>query len=341
MRGMSFFYNLNVCSKAIIFLSVLPFFAGCSKAQKKTPEINTRSTIVAGNQHRVEQGETLYSIARLYNQDFRELARNNNVYPPYEIYPGQELIVRQGSYPRTVPGNGSNGSAGSRNTGRMVCEPNTRNTQAADEHIVQRGESLYSIARRYRMNFRELARINNIFAPYSIFPGQRLKVQKYWTTRAISQSDQGGGSCSQINQAIKKESVKNTKAAAIHSSSLAWKWPVSGRTIIPFSLMGRVNKGIDIYGELGEPVRAAAGGRVIYTGEGLGRHGKLVIIKHNNSYLSAYSYNRDLFVSEGDLVKASQKIAEIGSTGTMEPRLHFEIRRNGKPVNPMGYLPKR
>ena len=92
---------------------------------------------------------------------------------------------------------------------------------------------------------------------------------------------------------------------------------------------------------MGEPVMAASGGEVVYAGSDLAGYGRLIILKHNNSYLSAYAHNRELLVREGYSVKAGQKIAEIGSTGTTEPKLHFEIRRNGKPVDPMRFLPKR
>lgn len=92
---------------------------------------------------------------------------------------------------------------------------------------------------------------------------------------------------------------------------------------------------------MGEPVNAAAAGEVVYAGSELAGYGKLIIMKHNNSYLSAYAHNKELLVREGDSVKAGQKIAEIGSTGTTEPKLHFEIRHNGKPVDPMRFLPER
>jgi len=108
-----------------------------------------------------------------------------------------------------------------------------------------------------------------------------------------------------------------------------------------FSLSGRINKGIDLAGRKGEPVFAAADGKVVYSGTGLVGYGNLIIIKHNETFLSAYAHNSRLLLSEGDIAKAGQKIAEIGSTGANRDKLHFEIRRDGKPVNPMTYLPNR
>ena len=122
---------------------------------------------------------------------------------------------------------------------------------------------------------------------------------------------------------------------------MSWKWPASGPVIETFATAGQVNKGIDLAGRRGEPVYAAADGKVVYSGTGLVGYGNLIIIKHNGTFLSAYGHNSRLLLKEGQFAKAGQKIAEIGSTGTNRDKLHFEIRRNGKPVNPLQYLPKR
>ncbi|WP_369602242.1 peptidoglycan DD-metalloendopeptidase family protein [Hahella sp. SMD15-11] len=105
-------------------------------------------------------------------------------------------------------------------------------------------------------------------------------------------------------------------------------------------MRGKINKGIDIAGRIGDPVRAAADGEVVYAGSGLLGYGNLVIINHNEHYLSAYAHNRRILVKEGERVKAGQVIAELGATGTRTPKLHFEIRRDGKPVDPLKYLPR-
>lgn len=118
-----------------------------------------------------------------------------------------------------------------------------------------------------------------------------------------------------------------------------WAWPARGRVLAGFS--DPVNKGVDIAGRKGEPVYASAAGRVVYSGEGLRGYGKLVIIKHNNTYLSAYAHNDSILVKEGQTVSKGQRIAEIGSTGTDQTKLHFEIRRLGKPVDPLKLLPER
>ena len=122
---------------------------------------------------------------------------------------------------------------------------------------------------------------------------------------------------------------------------LDWSWPAQGRIIGRFGEGS--NKGVDVGGKAGDPVLAAAGGRVVYAGEAMRGYGKLVIIKHDNTYLSAYAHNSRILVQERDSVKRGQKIAELGDTDTEagKPRLHFEIRRQGKPVDPLKYLPPR
>lgn len=132
-------------------------------------------------------------------------------------------------------------------------------------------------------------------------------------------------------------SVKSAKK--VQPEVLTWVWPATGSVLRGFSEGG--NKGLDISGRTGLPVYAAARGRVVYSGSGLVGYGKLIIIKHNKSYLSAYAHNDKLLVKEGDSVKGGQRIAQMGQTGTQEVKLHFEIRRDGRPVDPLIYLPRR
>ena len=115
-----------------------------------------------------------------------------------------------------------------------------------------------------------------------------------------------------------------------------WLWPVRGEIVNNYGVKG--NKGVDLRGEYGAPVKASAGGEVVYSGDGIPGYGNLLIIKQNSSYLTAYAFNKKLLVTTGDIVKAGQAIAEVGKNAEGTPLLHFEIRRDGKPVNPVGYL---
>ncbi|MFZ0470952.1 MAG: peptidoglycan DD-metalloendopeptidase family protein, partial [Thiogranum sp.] len=120
---------------------------------------------------------------------------------------------------------------------------------------------------------------------------------------------------------------------------IAWSWPVKGPLLQRFNANGEGKKGIDIGGKSGESVRAAAPGKVVYSGSGLAGYGRLIIIKHNKEFLSAYAYNRKLLATEGQWVTQDQVIAQMGSSGTDRVQLHFEIRRQGRPVDPLRYLP--
>uniref|UniRef100_I1XH81 Lipoprotein NlpD n=1 Tax=Methylophaga nitratireducenticrescens TaxID=754476 RepID=I1XH81_METNJ len=125
------------------------------------------------------------------------------------------------------------------------------------------------------------------------------------------------------------------------SESLIWRWPTEGRVVSTFSESAAGRKGINIIGKPGQPILAAADGKVVYSGNGLPRYGNLLIVKHNDVYLSAYAHNDTLLVKEGDTVKNGQRIATLGRSGTQVEQLHFEIRRNGKPVDPIRFLPKQ
>ena len=214
-------------------------------------------------------------------------------------------------------------------------------------HKVKKGDTLFSIAWRYNRNYKELARLNHIRYPYNIYPTQIIQLAVNSVTKQKKINASSKKTTQQKKKRYKKpesktkpvqEKVANQQHKRVN---IVWTWPVSGSLITKFSSRGDVNKGIDLAGRRGAPVYAAASGKVVYSGQGLVGYGNLVIIKHNDTYLSAYAHNQRLLVKEGDYAKAGQKIAEIGSSGTNRNKLHFEIRKNGKPVNPLTYLPKR
>lgn len=213
-----------------------------------------------------------------------------------------------------------------------------------DDHKVLRGETLYSIAYQHGLDYRELAAWNRISKPYTIYPGQRLRIKgpkipvKARTTGSASAKKRS--SAKQPPSSAKKKTAASKKSKPSKSAKHVWVWPTRGKVIQKYSSKGRGNKGIDIAGKAGQPVLAASSGKVVYSGDGLPGYGNLIIVKHSEQYLSAYAHNRKLLVREGRAVTRGQKIAEMGSTGAQSPRLHFEIRRHGKPVNPLRYLPK-
>lgn len=225
-------------------------------------------------------------------------------------------------------------------------------------HVVREGETLYSIAWRYGRNYRELAAVNGISAPYRIYPGQRINLEipegfrfppEEPKVAKVTQAPPAAPAPKRtVTAPAKKETKVNKKTQrepaprpSVASGKIEWRWPGTGPIIDTFSAAGRINNGIDIGGSIGDPVHAAASGEVVYAGSGLLGYGQLVIIAHNEQFISAYAHNHRILVKEGEIVSAGQKIAEVGSSGANRPKLHFEIRKDGKPVNPLNYLPKR
>ncbi|MEN8133078.1 MAG: peptidoglycan DD-metalloendopeptidase family protein [Pseudomonadota bacterium] len=233
----------------------------------------------------------------------------------------------------------------------MACTGAMHSRQLANLYTVRHGDSLYTVAWRYGLDYKQVAFWNAIGAPYTIYPGQQLllnpplksiSVQKTRPkrTQKPSRPKRPPITARSATVAPKISIAPSTPQPIIRKEPIEWHWPVKGKVIKTFSVEARGKKGIDIAGSLGQSIKAASGGKVVYSGGGLNGYGQLIIIKHNNRYLSAYAHNRSLMVKEGDRVRVGQKIAELGSTGADRPKLHFEIRQDGDPVDPLHYLPK-
>ncbi|WP_339510670.1 peptidoglycan DD-metalloendopeptidase family protein [Pseudomonas sp. RL_15y_Pfl2_60] len=231
--------------------------------------------------------------------------------------------------------------------GRPVPITSKQPHVTSGQYLVRRGDTLYSIAFRFGWDWKELAARNGIPAPYLLRVGQPIRfdgkkpssvvVKSSSSTRTVRPTT----SSSAAKPAAKKPPVAAKPVQSVSGTSSGWTWPTKGLVIGRFSSNGSLNKGIDIAGDLGQPVLAASDGSVVYAGSGLRGYGELVIIKHSSTYVSAYGHNRRLLVKEGQKVKAGQAIAEMGSTGTDRVKLHFEIRRQGKPVDPLQFLPRQ
>jgi len=190
---------------------------------------------------------------------------------------------------------------------------------------VKRGDTLYSIAWTYGLDYRQLAEINHLSKGYRIWPGQALRLKQ----RVSSYSW----------RAHKKSSKKlQHKITNNKSFKLRWGWPAKGKIIQGFKPGYARNAGLDIHGYPGESVRAAARGVVVYSGDGVRGYGNLIIIKHSDDYLSAYAFNRKNLVRVGSRVRRGQQVAVMGRNNEGTPVLHFEIRHDGNPVNPLHYL---
>ncbi|MBI2994891.1 MAG: peptidoglycan DD-metalloendopeptidase family protein [Gammaproteobacteria bacterium] len=213
-----------------------------------------------------------------------------------------------------------------------------------DRHIVQQGDTLYSIAWRYGADYRDVARWNGIRDPFLIIPGQALRLsppaERVVSAPRPSVEPKARTPATTPEREPEPESRVNVPVtpADPRSMIIRWRWPTKGRVIRSDTPTAR--NGIDISGHRGQSIAAAAAGSVVYSGSGLLGYGRLIIVKHSDTYLSAYAHNDTLLVKEGDRVSSGQTIATmgIGSDGT--PVLHFEIRKDGKPVNPLGRLPR-
>jgi lipoprotein NlpD len=278
----------------------------------------------------VRRGDTLYSIALDNGVDWRELAAWNQITDPSKMRVGQVLRVRPPPGPdgvvvspveqappiaarplgpeATTPPAAAPAAAAP--TGGLKTEPKGVRLPYSDENLaaVQRADVA-------RPAVAPKPEVPPVAAAKPEAPPPVVAAKPEAPPAAAKPAPDDGG------------------------DSVDWAWPATGKVVANFN--GASNKGLDIGGRVGDPVYASAPGKVVYSGEGIPAYGKLVIIRHNGTYLSAYAHNSQILVKEGQTVAKGQKIAEVGSSGSESPRLHFEIRRLGKPVDPLQYLPSR
>ena len=233
-------------------------------------------------------------------------------------------------------------------------------------YTVKQGDTLSQIASRYGLDYREIARLNNIDSNYTIYTNQSLRMHQggkdapriQVRTAAVPvtpaiyaqkmpaqqpatirpQPNAPVRAVPQVSSTTPPPILPNTPTTL--PSGLNWRWPAQGAIISQFNLAQDI-KGIRIGGRQGDPIYAAADGEVVYASDRLTEYGNLVLIRHINGYVTAYAHNNTIVVKENDRVKAGQKIAEMGSSGTNQTMLEFQVRFNGKPINPVGLLPAR
>ncbi len=240
-----------------------------------------------------------------------------------------------------------------------VGDHSQRPVRSPDSHRVRQGDTLYSIAFLYGYSVDELVVWNGLHKPYTIFRGQQLRLSPPPVKAKKSPPKPPARKIPRASQPkpyypparpkavppaadrVRAEPTVTTRALPATSKRVIWSWPVKGRLISRYDAKSAGKKGINIAGKTGDPVRAAAAGKVVYSGSGLSGYGRLIIVKHNKDFLSAYAHNRKLIATEGQWVNKGEIIARMGRSGTDRTRLHFEIRKKGRPVDPLRYLPKR
>ncbi len=257
--------------------------------------------------HIVKKGDTLYSIALDYGQDYRELAAWNDLQDPglirieqrLRLFPPDSIGEATIAQPTPLPAPAAT---------PVFSEPRARKLPYSEQALAQ-----------LKMPAPKPATARSPSVPAPVQPSGKLPTATA-TPAALP--------------ALAQQSTATT------DSKMTWEWPAQGRLLYGFG-QGSIQKGVGIEGRSGQPVLAAAPGKVVYSGSGLRGYGKLIIIKHNASYLSVYAHNSQILVKEGQSVAKGQKIAEIGDTDSDRIALHFEIRRLGKPIDPLQYLPAR
>lgn len=282
----------------------------------------------------VKSGDTIYSIAWRYELDPEEFAAWNGMSTSKFIKAGQRVHTRK-------PAN-FDANINKRHEQAIAYAPASSSEQPDKFYPKQKwvkaekGDTLYGLSRRYGISVERLAQLNQLKKPYVIQPGQTIFLKPLDSSRSASSNTVKSTSA---NQVVSKNTGRSQAQAISWPKTVRWQRPANGKVVKRFSRKRIDAKGIDIAGKKGNAIVAAAGGKVVYSGNGLISYGNLIIIKHNKTFLSAYAYNRKLLVKEGDLVKAGQQIAEMGNKDKLGARLHFEIRKNGKPVDPLKYLP--
>ena len=272
-----------------------------------------KGSYTGGSTYTVKRGDTLFYIAWVTGNDFRDLAQRNNIPAPYALNVGQVLQVGNASG-QPITGENAVSQASARASGGAT----TSTTSAQKSTAVVASQPTIT---------------------YSESSGEQS------ATKMLPNNKPATTTSTVVAPVTAPTTVSTTQPTASSTSTSSpissWRWPTDGKVIENFSGAEGGNKGIDIAGSKGQAIVATADGRVVYAGNALRGYGNLIIIKHNDDYLSAYAHNDTMLVREQQEVKAGQKIATMGSTGTSSTRLHFEIRYKGKSVNPLQYLPQR
>jgi lipoprotein NlpD len=310
-----------------------------SDHESAPPKTVSKALATSPGTYRVVRGDTLYAIAFRHGLDFRDVAAWNNIAPPYRIYAGQDLrldapganhsptpVAAPATPPRPVPPPATPTMAGTAplpapsTPGMFEDVPPPTAPVATSKPPAVTGQTPDSSTASPAPAAAQKPPVQEL-SPRPAAPPEAA--QKPPVTEMAP------------SPRIADDSVVTS------ANGVTWRWPGKGSLVGTFVAGDQTRQGIDVAGKAGDPVLAAADGEVVYSGNGLLGYGELIIVKHNANFLSAYGHNRKRLVQEGDKVKGGQQIAEMGSSASSRDELHFEIRKNGKPVNPLDYLPAR
>ncbi|SDO20635.1 peptidoglycan DD-metalloendopeptidase family protein [Vreelandella arcis] len=348
--------------RKIVMMSALALaVAGCANQQGGGPQVRDLSAasdaVQRSPEYQVKEGDTLYGIAWQHNLDYRDVAAINNIEPPYRIYPGQTIALRKGANPSTTSAAASSQVASSGAVARGLAPEASSSSDdqqmdwlLPDESAIERNQRLS--AEREAAAAAEDETDNTAQAPReevakaeTVSEPEPAPVSRADTEQAEPEPEPEP----QAESSTVAASEQDTSAAAPNreertytpAETINWQWPSDGNVVGEYGQGESITAGIDIAGEKGQPVRAAGPGIVVYAGSGVRGYGNLILLKHNDQFLSAYAHNDSINVSENDVVEAGEVIATMGDSDAEDVRLHFEVRREGQPQDPLEFLPSR
>ncbi|MEQ5802817.1 peptidoglycan DD-metalloendopeptidase family protein [Halomonas sp. H10-9-1] len=376
--------------KVLMISGLALAMAGCASQQDSPGQVPVRDLSASrsdsgASHYTVERGDTLYGIAWRHDMDYRDLARLNRIGPPYEIQPGQRLVLEggaDGGVPAARPtDDGASAVAVATPLGGAQAEADSGDM----EWLLPSGE-IETVSRADRAAATAGEDVSQAAADDDSGPGPVYSPDSPGADGSLSERDlaerserDAEGEAGQVaeaseapevaeaadreeparevaSQAPREEATEADAGTAVAGGTqgvdrgsrtyspvaeVPWQWPASGDVVGQFGDGGAITAGIDIAGQKGQPVKAAGPGIVVYAGSGVRGYGKLILLKHNDQFLSAYAHNDTLRVSENDVVEAGEVIATMGDSDAEDVRLHFEVRKDGQPQDPLGYLPSR
>ncbi|MDQ7732134.1 peptidoglycan DD-metalloendopeptidase family protein [Halomonas sp. SpR1] len=349
----------------VLMMSALALaIAGCASQQGGSPQVRdlsqARQAVESSPQYTVKAGDTLYGIAWQHNLDYRQLAAMNNINPPYQIRPGQTIALREGAAPAASSNQSATSTSGGSGAVARGLSPQTASVASDDQELdwllpdesaIQRNQRLTAERNAAEQKAGESSPTPQpeVVAAADPEPAQQPAPQPSSEPEQAPEPEPQPVSEPEPKPEPQPEAAPAKQSASVDRSSrtytpaenIAWQWPADGNVVGEFGQGNSITAGIDIAGEKGQPVKAAGPGIVVYAGSGVRGYGNLILLKHNDQFLSAYAHNDSLRVSENDVVEAGEVIATMGDSDAENVRLHFEVRRDGQPQDPMDFLPSR
>lgn len=360
--------------RKIFVMSVLALaVTGCVNQQHSRPQVrdvsDAQQAVKNTPQYTVKTGDTLYGIAWEHNLDYRRLAALNNIAPPYNIFPGQAIRLRKGAQAdgsrqvaQTQPDTSRGGAvatglgqagqassaAGQSGAGVQPVDSQQVDWLLPDEPVATQDTSSATAKNDVAGNDADKDVVKKASNAGAGKPdagtAEAEETQVVKATESASAAEKTPEKTKSVAKKTPDASSTREKRADrsyTPAKNIAWQWPVEGKLDGRFDEDGSITAGIDIAGEKGQSVKAAGPGIVVYAGSGVRGYGNLVLLKHNDQFLSAYAHNDSLSVSENDVVKAGEVIATMGNSDAESVKLHFEVRKDGEPQDPLTYLPSR